>query len=271
MSLLLGPGANAEEPGGLATTPAVEVPTPGPDSGLQCDADILPLLRSPAERRIEFDLPVLVGVRHFRSLRGFDDALRASGYGVFPRSFPSLGGHLGLTLGRWRLRFSGNDAWTSVASRTGTPGAVRADLFEARLDGGYDFLRWRSLTGFALLGIGGSSFSMDARAPNWNYLGAQGAALGNPSTIKRDAGLLTLQAGFEDFLPLGRVEGGTLALLVSIQAGYTQQLGLGPWFASQLPRADVPGTPDVDFSGTWVTFGAGIVWFDTHRFGLFGL
>jgi hypothetical protein len=55
--------------------------------------------------------------------------------------------------------------------------------------------------------------------------------------------------------------GGTVALLVSVQAGYTKQLGLGPWFAD-VPHVDVPGTPDVDFSGSWLALGVGIVALD---------
>jgi hypothetical protein len=267
--LLVTPRAPAEESPEPATDPAdtehppEPCPTPGPSCG-----EVVPLFPGrPEERTIEFDLPVLVGVRHVRSLRGFDDALRASGYGGFPQSLPSLGGHMGVTLGRWRLRFAADDAWMSAASSTGSHGTVSADLVEVRVDGGYDFLRWRTLTGFALLGIGGSTFTMDAVAPNWNYLGAQGAVLGNPTRIRRDAGLLTLQAGFSNLFVLGRGGGGTVALLASIQAGYTQQLGLGPWFA-EVPHANVPGTPDVDFSGTWVALGAGVVWYTNHSSGL---
>jgi hypothetical protein len=219
---------------------------------------------SSADRTAEGDLPVLAGVRRVRSLRGFNEALRASGYGAFRQEVPSIGTHLGLTLGRWRLRIGGNDAWMSAPSTTG-PGAVRAYLFEVRLDGGYEFLRWRGLTGFALLGVSGASFTMDALAPHWNYLGAgaggQAAHLGNPPTIQRDVMFLTLQTGFEHVFPLGGDRRETFALLISIQAGYTQQLALGPWFSDK-PHADVPGTPDVDFSGTWIALGAGFAALD---------
>jgi hypothetical protein len=263
VTLLLASGARADE----AAPP--ELPCREGEGDPRCGevAPLPPPLAPPrgstaATRTFEFDLGGLFGFRHFRSLRGFDDALRAKGYDAFPQTLPSAGGYLGLTLGRWRFRLVADDAWMSAASHTGPQGAVHANLGEARIDAGYDFLRWRNLSGFALLGIGGATFSMDALAPpNWNYLGAQSAVLKNPSTIQRDAGLLTLQVGFEDFFPLARVDSGTLALFVSIQGGYAQQVGLGPWFASGAPHANVPGTADVDFSGTFVALGAGVVWF----------
>jgi hypothetical protein len=210
-----------------------------------------------ARRAAEGDLVVLAGMRLFRTLRGVDERLHASGYSAFSAVAPSFGGSLDFAFARWRFELMGIDSWTRA---TGPLGSIHADAFELRVSAGYDFLRWRGFTGFGLLGIGGSTFSMDEHGPNWNYLGSRAAVLGSPDRIMRDAGLLTLEAGFEHLVPLvpfGRMDGSNLGLLISLQGGYTHQLGLGDWFASGGGKANVAGSGDFDLSGTWLTLGVG--------------
>jgi hypothetical protein len=213
--------------------------------------------RPPAvsDRNYEWALALWGGFRRFQSLQGLDKSLHASGYGSFSDRMPSLGGAMDIGVHRWRFQLAVTDDWTSASGPAGA--AVHANLLELRAAAGYDFLRWRGLTGFALLGIGGASFTMDARAPNWDYLGSRASALGNPSSILRDAGLLTVQAGFEEIVPLGQVQAPSRGLLFSLQGGYTRQLGLGDWFTSG--QGHVADPIDLDFSGGWITFGAGMV------------
>jgi hypothetical protein len=215
-----------------------------------------------ARRGVDGEVTVLPGVRLFRSLRGFDDALRAGGYGPFPQAVPSMQVFLGIALARWRFRLNWTDAWMAAASRT-SDASVRANLFELGVDAGYDFLRWRGLTGFALVGLAGSTFTMDAVGPNWNYLGGRTASLGNPTTIQRDMGFLALQAGFEEIVPLGAPESSSMGLLVSIQGGYSQEFALGTWSSSGTDGS-VNDARDVNFGGSWLRVGLGIVGFEAH-------
>jgi hypothetical protein len=196
------------------------------------------------------------GVR-FQHLAGVDRALSASGHDPFPPVAPSLGVVLGLAVRRWQLRIIWDGAWTSASSRTG-PATVHANLLSIALEGGYDFLRWRGLTGFALVGVGAGTFTMDAHGPNWDYLGGGTATLGNPTTIERDTGLFTFGAGFEQFIPTWSVR---MPLVVSIQGGYTQAFAGGSWSSSE-NKNSVPDPNGGDFSGSWIRIGLGMAFLD---------
>jgi hypothetical protein len=203
------------------------------------------------------ELSAFSGVMRFRHLAGVDDALLASGYGPFPAVVPSVGGVLGASVRRWQLRVVWDGTWMSASSRT-SPATVQASLISVGLEAGYDFLRWRGLTGNALLGVSGSTFTMDARGPNWNYLGSGTATLGNPTTIQRDAGLFTVGAGFEQFIPTW---GETMPLVVSVQGGYTQAFANSSWSSTE-NKNSVPDRSGLDASGSWVRVGLGMAFLD---------
>jgi hypothetical protein len=212
-----------------------------------------------AHRKLELDFSALAGTRLVRSFQGLDEALDANGYGPFPRVLPSWTGFLVLDYRRWKFRLLFDGAWMRADSRTGG-GNVGAYLVAGRLDAGYDFLRWRGLTGYALAGIGGVTFTMDARAPHWDYLGPQAATLGNTNQINRDAWLLTLVTGFQEIIPFGPPSAGNwLGLILTLEGGYEQQLGLGSWFSSdQDNHGSVAGTKALDLGGSFVSLGVGI-------------
>jgi hypothetical protein len=212
-----------------------------------------------ADRKFELGFSLLAGTRLVRSFQGLDQALEANGYGPFSSTLPSWAAFLDVAFRRWRFRLLFDGGWTSAESQTGD-GHIGANLVAGRLDAGYDFLRWRGLTGYALAGIGGVTFTMGARAPHWNYLGSQAATLGNPDEINRDAWLLTLATGFQQIIPFGSpLRGNWWGLILSLEGGYTQQLGLGSWFANdQDNHGSVAGTKALDLGGTFVSFGVGI-------------
>jgi hypothetical protein len=206
-----------------------------------------------SERKADGDLTLLTGARVFRSLHAFDQPLRAAGYNPFGSVAPELGASLGLAYWRVRGELMGVDAWTRA---NGPAGSIHANLVEVRLTVGFDFLRWRGLTGIALLGIGGSSFYMDNRGPNWDYLGARAAS--HPAGIMRDAGLLTFGLGFRQYVPFGRADGANgVGLLLSLQAGYSQQFGLTSWASEEDQSTKVEGMPDIDLSGPSLALGLG--------------
>ncbi len=194
-----------------------------------------------------------IGLHVFRSLRGFDDALRASGYAPFARVAPSLGGAMHLEFHRWRLQMLIGDARTRA---DGPAGSIHADALETHLAGGYDFLRWRGLTGYAMLGFSGEQFRMDARGPNWDYLGNQAGVLGNPDSISRDIWMFTIETGLQQFIPFRPMP--TLGLVATLQLGYAQQFSLGSWSATNGGSDHVPGTSDLNLSGPWISLGLGI-------------
>ncbi len=257
-SVVFGRGRSATMPLGeqvhevvLAELSTANLPAPG---SVHWSPPLPPL----AGRLGDVDLTLHAGVRLVRSLEGLDDALRASGYGPFPRALPSLSGTLALSYARWRYRLGFSDAWTSAPSRTGSA-RIHGDLLEVNYEVGYDFLRWRGLTGFAIGGVAIGRFTMDARGANWNYLGSRSATLGNPDRIERDGAMLALQAGFDQIVPLTWTgDAGCLALIFSIQGGYDQELAVGGWSDAAHATTEVSDGAFVDFGGTWVSVGASI-------------
>jgi hypothetical protein len=179
------------------------------------------------------------------SAGGIQDTLRAAGYGSSPRTFVGGGGDLTITLARWRLEFSllvgGATTATSMAPSVGD--------FVASL--GYEFLRWRGLTGFALGGIGSTSYRID-RLPT-----APGYHAGD-WIVAADT-VLQLGAGFEEAVPFlasrSRWTDG-LAFTFGLRAGYLRQLVESRW--SDNRGNDIPGLPKVDLSGTWVALDVGM-------------
>lgn len=208
-----------------------------------------------ADRTFEIELEALYGVRMI-SLGAFDGPLQASGYASFPRTFPSAGGAAQVVFGRWRFALWFQYAWARARSLTGT-GGVDADLLEFRLAGGYDFLRWRGFTGFVLGGIGGGTFDIDAHGPRWTYLAGTAADLAAADTISRSNGELTLQAGFQQIVPLSRADAG-MSLFFSLNGGYSQQLGISGWFSGPSAQNAVEAPPHLNLGGTWVLVGMAI-------------
>jgi hypothetical protein len=209
-----------------------------------------------ARRRADAQLTIFSGVHVFRSLQGLDDALRASGYGPFPASVPSLDALLSFSIRRWRFDLLWSYEWMAASSNT-SDARIRAELVGGSAEAGYDFLRWGHLTGFATVGISGATLAMDARGVNWNYLGDRASALGNPTSIERNAGFLALQVGFDEFLPLDAP--GEVGLIFGVRGGYTQQFGLGSWLAGD-QGGSVSDRSGLDLGGTWLRFGFGIGW-----------
>jgi hypothetical protein len=213
-----------------------------------------PRPRSFAYRKYGGEVVLFSGIARFPHLDRVSDALVASGHEPFPTVVPNLGFVLDLALRRWRLRLVWDWSWMNASSRTSAAN-VHARLVSIGLDAGYEFLRWRGLTGFVLAGVGGSGFTMNALGPGWNYLGSRTAELGNPGSITRDTGLLSLSAGFEQYLPW---RNNDLPLVVSLQCGYSQAFATGSWFTlDNNNQHDVPDPTGMDVSGSWVRVGFG--------------
>jgi hypothetical protein len=192
------------------------------------------------------------GVALFRSLGGLDRALVASGYASFPRVAPTLDVLLDFAIRRWRFGMVYSGSWMRADSRT-SAASVRATLTVVGCEGGYEFFRWRGLTGFARTAISIGTFTVDAAGPGWNYLGAGTAALGNPTTIQRDPIFASLELGFEQLVPLA----SEVYADFSVRAGYSQAFAAGDWFSSE-NHAQVADPNGVDFSSSWIRLGFGI-------------
>jgi hypothetical protein len=131
---------------------------------------------------------------------------------------------------------------------------------------GYDFLRWRGLSGYALLGLTADAFRMDARGPNWDYLGSQAGALDNPDVISREIGMFTIETGFQQFVPFKPASASGSGLIGSLQFGYGQQFALGSWGSSNSSNSNrVAGTSDMNLSGMWISLGVGIGYSECTR------
>jgi hypothetical protein len=218
----------------------------------------------PSWRRAHYDyvstgfLDVTVsGLLRRVAVDGFDGVLRASGYAPLPRTFAGGSLELGMEFDRWRVRIDVTDAWASSTAHGG--GHVGASLFGGSFEMGYDFVRWRGLTGFVLGGLAESRFRVDARAPGFDLLGPQAAALGNPGSVRMDAMLVAAEAGLEEVVPLGHsdISGGVAgAIYFFLRGGYDRQLFVDTWKAP--PSQSVHGMPDFDPSGLWVSLGVGI-------------
>jgi hypothetical protein len=212
-----------------------------------------------ATRSVGLELTPIAEVLRFPRLSGIDDALRASGHDAFPELVPGFGAFLGITWKRWQFRLLADGASMSATSRT-SPATVGATMFSVTAEGGYDFLRWRGLTGFALLDLGVRSFSMDGKGPGWNYLGSGTATLGNPTTISLTSELVGASAGFAQFIPIWN---HATPLVLSIQGGYTQGFG-SSWLSgddSSSSNRSMPEVPDphgANLSGPWIRLGFGI-------------
>ena len=123
---------------------------------------------------------------------------------------------------------------------------VGADIADIHLDAGYDFLRWRGLTGFALGGIGVSSFTIDAPAGHWSYVTERASGLGDANRIEQESGVLSAQVGFEQLVPLGKASANEMfALLLSLRGGYLGQFAHAGWRTDDDSRS-VGGLPSVE-------------------------
>jgi len=198
----------------------------------------------------------LVGVRRL-SVGTFDAPLRASGYDPLPRTFLGGGFDIGFVFSRWRFEwplFFGSAG--AFNPRDGSH--VDAGIADIHIDAGYDFLRWRGLTGFALGGIGVSSFTIDARGAHWSYVTERASGLGDANRIKLESGVLSAQVGFEQLVPLGKASANEMfALMLSIRGGYLAQFAQEGWRTDDDSRS-VGGLPSVDLGGAWLSLNVGL-------------
>jgi hypothetical protein len=191
------------------------------------------------------------------SVGAFDPSLRAAGYEMLPRTFLGGGFAVELSIPRWRFALSLATAVAS-ASSTRDGNRVAAEDTDARLDAGYEFLRWRGLSGFALGGLAASEFDLDARDPRWTYVADHVANLGHANTVQQTSYMASLQAGFEQLVPLFLVEQQWIVLMISLRGGYLAQFASSGWMASDCHAWDVAGLPTLDLSGAWVSLNLGI-------------
>lgn len=210
-----------------------------------------PPVRVPIEDRLlQASLVGLVGARQL-SVAAFDQPLRASGYGPLPRSYTGGGLTLGFSLARWRLEgnfFYGQASAPSLVD-SGTAGAAVGD---ARLDFGYDVVRWRGFTAFVMGGIGDDALMLDTRDAHWTYVAQRAQVASDVSTVEQDNVVLGAQVGLEQILPLSDAWG----ILFSLRGGYDQQVADIGWMTTGGSKS-VGGLPAVDVSGGWVAFGVG--------------
>ncbi len=207
------------------------------------------------ERWVMIFASALAEARRF-SATPFDQPLRASGYGALPRTFPGLGFVVGFDVSRWRfeLPFFFGGASTGPAPDGSTIGAR---ITEARVDAGYEFLRWRGLTGFALGEIGVTSFSLDARGAKWTYVVDHASNLGGAGSVGQAGSSLGIQAGFEQFVPFRTVDDAPCGLLVSLRGGYLGQFADAGWATDGEDSRSVGGLPAVNTSGAWISLNVG--------------
>lgn len=214
-----------------------------------------PVRVSIEDRLLRIWLAGLVGSRQL-SVAAFDQPLRASGYGPLPRDYTGGGLVLGLSVARWRL-----EGWflyaPSGARSLVDSSSAGAALGDARLDFGYDVLRWRGLTAFVMGGIGDAALMMDTRDAHWTYVANRTQVGSDVNTVEQDSLVLGAQIGLEQILPLG---GDGWGLVFSVRGGYDQQVADIGWMTTGTSKS-VSGLPALDMSGGWVSFGAGFTWF----------
>ncbi len=156
-----------------------------------------------------------------------------------------------------RLRFELPFFFGGASSGPAPDGStIGARVIDARIDAGYEFLRWRGLTGFALGEIGATSFSIDAHGAKWTYVVDRASNLGGAGSVGQASYSLGIQAGFEQFVPFGPVDHAPCGLLVSLRAGYLGQFADGGW-ATDGDSRSVEGLPVVDASGAWISLNVG--------------
>jgi hypothetical protein len=184
------------------------------------------MLRYAPERAFELGAEGLATVRRMSALS---------------RTF--LGGGFAVELAIPRLRFALSlSTAAGSASITRDGNRVAASDTDARLDAGYEFLRWRGLTGFALGGLAASEFDFDAHA----------------NTVQQTSYMVSLQAGFEQLVRLFLCEQQWVVLMISLRGGYLAQLAPGGWMASDGNAWAVAGLPTLDLSGTLLSLNLGI-------------
>jgi hypothetical protein len=196
------------------------------------------------------------------SVAAFDAPLRASGYGPLPRDYLGGGFALDFVFARWRLGLQLLYGVASAPSFAGG-GSVGASVGDVSFDVGYDLFRSDRLTIFAAASLGDTALMLDARDPHWSYV-AQSTGVGTAvSTVEQDSLMLGAQLGFEQLVPLGRVSAHeTYALMLSLRAGYQQQVANFGWETSNSASTSLGGLPLVDLGGGWAAVGIG--------FGVFG-
>ncbi len=178
------------------------------------------------------------------SMGAFDRALARSGYPPVSRFLPGGGFGAVAVLLRWRI------VGSVYAQRADRPNAAPSGIgiLDARVEAGYDVLRWESLSGYVLGGVGLARVAVDPRAI--------GASLQEGNAIA-DTAVFALHGGLEDLVPLGRV-GATerLVLTLAVEYAYARQLGGASW-STGTDDHSIAG-PSIDTSGATVSLRIGV-------------
>jgi len=123
---------------------------------------------------------------------------------------------------------------------------------------GYDLFRSDRLTIFVAGSLGDTALMLDARDPHWNYVAHSTGVGTDVSTVEQDSLMLGAQLGFEQLVPLGRASAHErYALMLSLRAGYEQQVANFGWETSNSASNSLGGLPLVDLGGGWAAVGIG--------------
>jgi len=216
------------------------------------------------ERWGHASLEALAGVRRL-SVAAFDAPLRASGYAQLPRDYPGGGFALEFSLARWRLGLQLLYGVGSAPSFTGG-GRVGASVGDVTGVFGYDLFRSDRLTVFLAATIGDTALMLDTRDPRWTYVAQRTGVGTDVSTVEQDSLTLGAQLGFQQVVPLGRTGAHeSLALTLSLRAGYEQQVANFGWETSNSASTSLGGLPLVDLGGGWAAMGIGFGVFATGK------
>lgn len=175
----------------------------------------------------------------------FDRALAASGYPPVSRFLPGGGFGAVAVLLRWRIVAS------LYAQRADRPNATPSGIgiLDARIEAGYDVLRWDSLSGYVLGGFGLTRVAVDPRAARASLQD------GNPTA---DTAVFALHGGLEELVPMGHV-GATeqrFVLTFALDYAVARQLGGTSW-STGADDHSIAG-PAIDTSGATVSLRIGV-------------
>ncbi|HEX8791309.1 MAG TPA: hypothetical protein VF765_10205 [Polyangiaceae bacterium] len=206
---------------------------------------------------IEFSLEGLVGGRRL-SVGAFDAPLRASGYGMLPRTFMGGGFALDFSIARWRFEVPMLYTVASAPSLVDSS-SVGAAVGDVSIDFGYDVVRYGDFTAFVLGGLGVSALMIDTRDAHWTWVADRTHAGSDVNTVEDDAFVLGLQLGLQQVVPLSNSrDKGAWALYLGLRGGYRQEIADVGWVTSNGDSKSVGGLPSVDVGGGWAALSIGI-------------
>ena len=191
-----------------------------------------PLLPYEPRSYVIAGLPTVFARLRRISVSEFDAALVANGGRPLPRTLPGWGAAFEVSVKRFRFDLAIGDTTAPVQTGSGT---LSMDVLDGGLDAGYEFLRWRGLTGLALVGIEGSALRLTGQTPAWNFLGPPAASVigSKETTLSASSAALSLQAGFDEAVPLAPIMNpwaDAVAAVLSLRGGYQRSLAdAGHW------------------------------------------